>query len=144
MHPKVKSALELCKGPFSIHRHDAQAVEITSPTAFAAALGISLDRICKCLFLRCSDPHQFALALCSCTKMVNVSRVAEHLHCAGVRIAPSRDLDKHVGYPTKGVSPLGINELPLFIDDEVLIHQTIFVGAGVVGVEIELSPTDLV
>jgi Cys-tRNA(Pro)/Cys-tRNA(Cys) deacylase len=63
---------------------------------------------------------------------------------AGIRLATPKDLRQHIGYPTKGVSPLGVKDCPLFIDAEVVNYHTILVGAGVVGVEIELSPDDLI
>lgn len=144
MHPKVESDLKLCVQPFRVYRHAELGVPINTPQDFACAIGYPVERICKCLFLRCSEPERFARALCSCTKTVNIALIARKLQCADIRIATPKDLQKHIGYPTKGVSPLGVTGYPLFVDADVLNHATILIGAGVVGEEIELFPDDLI
>ena len=144
MHSNVEAALKLCSGPFRVHRHDAVSVSIHTAQDFANAIGYPLERICKCLFLRCSDPERFALALISCSKKTNISSVAQELGCAGIRIATPKDLQRHTDYPPKGVSPLGVKNCPLFIDAGVLTYDTILIGAGVAGEEIEVCPGDLI
>ena len=44
-----------------------------------------------------------------------------------------------------GISPLGQRKpLPTFVDEWVMLHDTVFVSAGRRGLEIELAPADLV
>jgi Cys-tRNA(Pro)/Cys-tRNA(Cys) deacylase len=46
---------------------------------------------------------------------------------------------------TGGISPLGQrSRLPIVLDDSAMGHETIFVSAGKRGLQVELSPTDLV
>ncbi len=53
--------------------------------------------------------------------------------------------EKVTGYVAGGISPLGQRRrLPTFLDDSALEQETIYVSAGRRGLEIELSPQDLV
>lgn len=47
--------------------------------------------------------------------------------------------------PRHGVSPLGLDStIAVVVDRELLDYESVLVGAGVAGVEIELSPVDLI
>ncbi len=47
-------------------------------------------------------------------------------------------------YPPRAVSPFGIRNIPLLIDAALLVHDTIIVGSGRIGVEIEINPFALI
>ena len=60
-------------------------------------------------------------------------------------MAPPGDVERLTGYVLGGVSPLGQRKkLATVIDSSLLKHDTVFVSAGRRGLEIELSPNDLV
>jgi len=52
-------------------------------------------------------------------------------------------LAEQLGYPPNGVSPIGAGELPVLMDEQVFAHQTITVGGGEAGVEVEVDPQAL-
>jgi len=53
--------------------------------------------------------------------------------------------ERATGYVTGGISPLGQRtRLPVVLDDSALGFETIFVSAGRRGLQLELSPADLV
>jgi Cys-tRNA(Pro)/Cys-tRNA(Cys) deacylase len=52
-------------------------------------------------------------------------------------------LQQKIGYPPNGVSPLGVEEFPIFLDEDLMILETVLIGAGETGVEIEIAPVDL-
>jgi len=61
------------------------------------------------------------------------------------RLAETTKAERTTGYVAGGISPLGQRRaLPTLVDESALEHDTIFVSAGRRGLEIELSPRDLV
>lgn len=56
-----------------------------------------------------------------------------------------KELTKHTGYIRGGCSPIGMKkQYKTFIDESALLHDTIFVSAGVVGAQIKIKPDDLI
>lgn len=62
-----------------------------------------------------------------------------------MEVASPEALNSSLGYPRNGVSPLGAPaDIPVLLDEAVLNYPTVLVGGGATGIEIELSPKDLV
>jgi len=61
------------------------------------------------------------------------------------QLADRAEAERATGYVVGGISPLGQRrKLPTTVDSSALDWQTIFVSAGRRGLQIELSPQDLV
>jgi len=141
MHEKVARALAATNTPFKAWRHDAFAVRIAGPADFAAALGYSVERVTKSLFLSDSGrPEQYAVVVLPITKSLDMVAVATQLGWTRARVASREALTAHLGYPPFGVSPLGVQNIPVLMDTSLLKHPTVLVGGGEAGVEIEIAP----
>ena len=61
------------------------------------------------------------------------------------RLADEADAHRTTGYAFGGTSPLGLRKrLPTHVDESALLHETILVNGGRIGLQLELAPADLV
>ena len=145
MHPKVSKVLIENRITYREVRHDSFSFPITSPMDFANALGYSLDRITKSVFLRSKSKDKYVMAVCSMSRKLNFAQLATLAGVAKLEVAEKQELADKVGYPINGVCPIGLSPgIQVFIDDALLAHPTVLIGSGEAAVEVELSPADLV
>lgn len=128
---------------YTVHRHDAFSEPIRSPADFAAVLGYELARITKTLLVRSTSGGTYAMVVAPMGTKVDFRELANLMGVKRVEVAPASELAALVGYPEKGVSPIGIRNVPAFIDEGLFDFATILVGAGETSVEIEIAPADL-
>jgi Cys-tRNA(Pro)/Cys-tRNA(Cys) deacylase len=143
VHAKVEEALRKKPVEYTIHRHDALSAPIHSPADFAAALDYDLGRITKTLLVRSSVGDVHAMVVAPMGKKIDFRGVAGLLAVKRIEVASGADLISLTGYPEKGVSPLGVANLRIFMDQGLFDFPTILIGAGEAGVEIEIRPADL-
>lgn len=61
-----------------------------------------------------------------------------------VEMVPLKDVRPLTGYMRGGCSPLGAKKAyPVFVDENAILHENIFVSAGQRGVQLRLTPDDL-
>jgi Cys-tRNA(Pro)/Cys-tRNA(Cys) deacylase len=75
---------------------------------------------------------------------VDFKIIADAMECPRVEIADKAELESLLNFPPNGVSPLGNNAYPVFIEESLMSYPTILVGSGSIGIEIELEPAELV
>lgn len=143
VHSGIEAILEESGVPYQAHFHEEMPFPIRSPDDFARALGYDVARITKTMLLRATDQQQFCLVVLSSNRSMNVERVAELLGVKRVQMATEDELAHVLGYPPTGVSPIGAGSTPVFIDEGITVFPTALIGAGEVGVEIEVSPQAL-
>jgi len=144
MHPRVQQALVSAGVNYRVRNHADCPGPIRSPQDFAACLGYELGRITKTLFCRSTRRDKYALVVAAMTRKIDFTVIAGALGCARVEVADRKELESMLGYPPQGVSPLGVDGYPVFIDEGLLNHPTVLIGSGMLGVEIELEPAALV
>jgi len=143
MHANVETILKNSLVTWTLRRHSDYG-EIKSPFYFAHALNMDIGRISKTLFLRATGVQsKFVLAVCPISAKLNIPVVSAALNCRRVELANPVELAQTLGYPSRGVSPLGAGALPVLIDENLFEFPTILIGAGVLGEEIEINPHDL-
>mgnify|MGYP000591424967 CR=1 FL=1 len=116
---------------------------IRSADDIAAALGYSITRIAKTILLRAVGEDRFFLVVAPMSTKIDLKQLAKLIGARRLQLANKDDLNDQLGYPSHGVSPLGSQGIPVFMDSSLLNHETILVGAGVMGQEIELQPDQL-
>jgi Cys-tRNA(Pro)/Cys-tRNA(Cys) deacylase len=144
-HPRVEEALKQAPVAFTVHRHADYPHPIQSPADFAAALNVDPRRITKTLLLRSStDAGKFCLAVLSAPDKINLAYLAELTGTKKLKMASAAELLERLDYPPMSVTPLGSAGIAVYVDEGLVQHPTVLTGAGIVEVEIELSPLDLV
>lgn len=122
---------------FSVHEyaHDPKAPSYGLEAA--EKLGVAPARVFKTLVADVDGTHTVAI--------VPVEAELD-LKALGKRasMATPADAERITGYVTGGISPLGQRKrLPTVLDESALAFDTIHVSAGRRGLEIELTPADL-
>jgi Cys-tRNA(Pro)/Cys-tRNA(Cys) deacylase len=78
-------------------------------------------------------------------RRLNFKATASAIGTNRVEAASPEDLQARRGYPRNGVSPLGLAEdITVVVDRLLLDYPTVLIGGGATGIEIELSPADLI
>ncbi len=142
MHFRVKKHLVDSGIRFKIRKHSESNKTIESPLDFSTYLGFHIDRITKTLFLR-SGQSTYICLVCSVLAKAKLKVIAEELSISRLQFATKEELATVLDYPPLGVSPLGAS-CAIAVDRNLLSHSSILVGGGTAGVEIEISPQDLV
>lgn len=110
----------------------------------AEKLGISAERVFKTIVMRSETKQVFVFCQCA-AREINVKKA--RAVCGAREISPVRpdELLALTGYVRGGCSPLGMKrKYPTFIDESALLHEKVYVSAGVRGEQIALSPENLI
>ena len=143
MHPSVEEVLREAAIPFRVWRHADLPVPIQSPADFAAALGYEPERITKTLLLKASGQERFCVVVIPANARLNFASVSEEMCSGRYSMASPEHLSRILGYQQFGVSPLGVRDIPVVIERHLQTYETILIGSGLAGIEIELAPSDL-
>ena len=110
----------------------------------AEQLGEDLDRVFKTLVLR---GDRTGLFVCVVPGSMEVdlrvaARISGNKNCAMIHV---KELLPLTGYIRGGCSPIGMKKpLPTYVHESALLWDTIYVSAGVRGLQCCLSPADLI
>jgi Cys-tRNA(Pro)/Cys-tRNA(Cys) deacylase len=140
--PAVR-ALEAAGVSFSLHeyRHDPSAGAFGEEAA--SALGLDPDRVFKTLLV--SADGALAVAIVPVKRRLSPKAVAAALGAKRVDLAAPADAQRITGYVVGGISPFGQRRaLPTVIDETCEQHDAIFVSGGRRGLEVCVSPADLI
>jgi len=106
-------------------------------------LGVPQERVFKTLVAELGD-GSLAVAVIPVSQMLSMKQLAKSAGAKKAGMAEKKTVEKTTGYVLGGVSPLGQKKLlPTFLDDSAANFATIYVSAGRRGLDIELTPADL-
>lgn len=133
---KAKIAYELI--PYQVDEDDLSALHV------AESLGEDVSQVFKTLVLR-GDRSGLFVSVIPGDKEVDLKLAAKASGNKSVDMIPMRELLPSTGYIRGACSPIGMKkQLPTFIHFTILEHETIYVSAGVRGLQIEINPKQLV
>lgn len=143
IHPRIAEALSQHGISPIVHRHGLMPVAPQRPQDMARLLDWPLSRITKSLFLRTRPEGSYTVVVCPVDRRVDLARLAERLGVRRLELATPQELSAWLGYSPGGVSPLGTDGIPVYLDDALLRYPSVLIAGGEVGVEIEMEPRDL-
>nr|WP_141366756.1 Cys-tRNA(Pro) deacylase [Streptomyces sp. 6-11-2] len=136
-------ALTAAGVPFTVHSYDHDPSHPSYGEEAAEAMGVSPDRVFKTLVADVDGA--LTVAVVPVAGSLDLKALAAAVGGKRAAMADPALAERTTGYVRGGISPLGQRKrLPTVLDDSAPAHGTICVSAGRRGLEVELSPGDLV
>jgi Cys-tRNA(Pro)/Cys-tRNA(Cys) deacylase len=134
--------LEAAKVSFTAREYDASDGAIGG-VAVAAKIGQEPERVFKTLVTEGKTTGLNVFVIPSNVEL-DLKKAAAAAGDKYVEMIKSRELEPKTGYVHGGCSPMGMKKrFPTFIDETALLHETINVSGGRIGLQFELSPDEL-
>jgi len=142
--PAVRS-LERAGIPFRVLTYDAAPItDGDIGVAAARSLGVAEHSVFKTLISELAQ-GELVVAIVPVAARLNLKLLARAAGAKSASMAEPARAEKVTGYVTGGISPFGQKKrLRTFLADQAASLQTIHVSAGKRGLELALSPTDLI
>jgi Cys-tRNA(Pro)/Cys-tRNA(Cys) deacylase len=142
MTPAI-NILKKKKIPHTIHSYQHDGDHPSYGLEAAEKLGLDPQQVFKTLVAELGD-GSLVVAVIPVDRMLNMKLLAKAAGEKKADMADKRLVERTTGYVLGGVSPLGQKkQLRTFLDISAQDLKTIFVSAGRRGLEIEISPQDL-
>ena len=110
----------------------------------AETAGIDIETVFKTLVTR-GDKTGVIMAVINGNDEINLKHLAKASGNKSVEMIALKELLPLTGYVRGGCSPLGAKkDYPVFLDSKALTHEKISISAGQRGMQLILSPQDLV
>ncbi len=110
----------------------------------AEKLGIPPEACFKTIVMRDETKRIFVFCQ-SASKEINLKKARNATGSKEIAPVKSEELLSLTGYVRGGCSPLGMKKhFPTFIDESALLLSKMYVSAGVRGMQLALTPADLV
>lgn len=117
--------------------------EDLSATHVAQVLGMDPDRIFKTIVLVGERSGAFVCVIPGSCE-IDLKKAAAACGAKSAFLLPLKELEGLTGYVRGGCSPIGMKKpLPTFLDETALLFERICVSAGKRGLQMILTPTDL-
>ena len=138
----VMRILDGKKIPYDMHTYEADPTK--TGEEIAALLGESPDCVFKTLVTQ-GKSGQYYVFVVPVKGELDLKKAAKAAGEKSISMIKQKDLLPLTGYVHGGCSPIGMKKpFPTFIHQTAEGFERIFVSAGRVGAQIELSPQDLV
>ncbi|NQZ89768.1 MAG: Cys-tRNA(Pro) deacylase [Colwellia sp.] len=129
---------------YTIHEYSHDESSESYGLEAADKMGVPQEIVFKTLVVTL-DNKELVVGIIPVSSMLSMKLIAKALGAKKAYMADKFDVERSTGYILGGVSPLGQKKrLKTLIHSSANNYSTIYVSAGRRGLEIELSPTDLV
>jgi len=137
------AALTRQRVTYELHSYEHNADNGSYGAQAVTELGLDPARVCKTLVADVDG--SLVVAVVPMTGQLDLKALAATAGGKKAKLATASVTQRTTGYVLGGVSPIGQRStLPTFIDSSVTAHATVYCSAGRRGLEVELSPADLV
>ena len=139
----VVRLLETAHIPFATHEYEYDENDLAAQHV-ADALGQDINRVFKTLVLR-GDRTGLFVCVVPGNSEVNLKKAAAAAGDKKAEMIAMKELLPLTGYIRGGCSPIGMKKpFPTFFHTTALDYDKIYVSAGVRGLQLEISPEDLI
>ncbi|MGN6463215.1 MAG: Cys-tRNA(Pro) deacylase [Pseudolabrys sp.] len=137
------TALEKAGAAFTLHEYDYDPTAEKIGLQAAEALGIPPGRLLKSLMAKAGG--HVVCVLVPSDREVSLKKLAAAAGAKDAAMLPAAEAERITGYRVGGISPFGQRRKPrVFVDESVMAHATVLLNGGRRGLQIEITPTDLV
>ena len=135
-------ALEKAGVAFKLHEYDYDPNAGRIGMQAAEALGVSPQRLLKTLMAKAGG--QPVCVVIASDREVSLKKLAAAAGTKDAAMLPPAEAERITGYHVGGISPFGQKKRArVFIEETALAHATLMLNGGRRGLQIELSPADL-
>ncbi|MEU7093805.1 Cys-tRNA(Pro) deacylase [Kitasatospora aureofaciens] len=136
-------ALETAAVPFTVHAYEHDPAAASYGGEAAEALGVAAERVFKTLVADVDGT--LTVGVVPVAGQLDLKALAAAVGGKRAAMADPAAAERSSGYVLGGISPLGQRRpLRTVIDVSALTHPTVYVSAGRRGLEVELTPADLI
>jgi Cys-tRNA(Pro)/Cys-tRNA(Cys) deacylase len=136
-------ALDKAGVAYELHEYDYDPDAPRVGLQAAESLGVSPDQVLKTL-MTLVDGKPVCAVLAS-DQEVAMKKLAAAVGGKSAQMMKPADAERMTGYRVGGVSPFGQKRaVPTVVDQAALGHDRVFVNGGQRGLQVRLSPADLV
>jgi Cys-tRNA(Pro)/Cys-tRNA(Cys) deacylase len=136
------AALERAGVAYAVHEYDHDPAAASFGLEAAAALGRDPGQVFKTLMV--VHERDWAVAVVPVSARLSLRAAAAALGWKRAALAEPRLAERRTGYVVGGISPLAQKApSPTLLDDSAAAWPTVLVSGGRRGLDVELSPADL-
>jgi Cys-tRNA(Pro)/Cys-tRNA(Cys) deacylase len=129
--------------PFTTHAYEHDPAAKSYGLEAAEALGLEAGQVFKTLLVEVDG--KLAVGVVPVDKQLDLKAVAAALSGKKAAMADPAAAERITGYVVGGISPIGQKrQLPTVVDSTATDHDTVYVSGGRRGLDLGLSPIDLI
>lgn len=133
--------LDSLKIPYKLHSYEVDPENLAAQHV-AELLGQPIERVYKTIVLRGNKTGPIVCVVAGCNE-VDLKKAAKVSGNKSVEPLPLKDLLATTGYIRGGCTAIGMKKrFPTYVSEEITGFDTIYVSAGIRGMQLELTPAD--